>query len=100
MLTVFALYRELLAISYNEIFATVRGVLVNVIPLFLTVLITLTVAMMMMRIVGLILEIVLLKLPAAIAGLFACEMCQMMVLATGWAWSSPSAGCGFPTCPP
>ncbi len=82
LLTVFALYRELLAISYDETFATVRGVPVNVISLTLTALIALTVVMMM-RVVGLILVIALLTLPAAIAGLFARDMRQMMVLASG-----------------
>lgn len=82
LLTVFALYRELLAISYDETFATVRGVPVNTISLILTALIALTVVMMM-RVVGLILVIALLTLPAAIAGLFARDMRQMMVLASG-----------------
>lgn len=84
LLTVFALYRELLAISYNETFATVRGVPVNVISLFLITQIALIVVMMMMmRIVGLILGIALLKRPAAIAGLIARDIRQMMVLASG-----------------
>ncbi len=82
LLTVFALYRELLAISYDETFATVRGVPVNAISLILTALIALTVVMMM-RVVGLILVIALLTLPAAIAGLFARDMRQMMALASG-----------------
>ena len=59
-----------------------RGVPVNVISLILTALIALTVVMMM-RVVGLILVIALLTLPAAIAGLFARDMRQMMALASG-----------------
>lgn len=82
LLTVFALYRELLAISYDEVFATVRGIPVEIISLILTALIALTVVMMM-RVVGLILVIALLTLPAAIAGLFARDMRQMMALASG-----------------
>ncbi len=82
LLTVFALYRSLLAISYDETFATVRGVPVQVISLILTALIALTVVMMM-RVVGLILVIALLTLPAAIANLFARDMRQMMALASG-----------------
>ncbi len=81
LLTVFALYRELLAISYDETFATVRGVPVEAISLILTALIALTVVMMM-RVVGLILVIALLTLPAAIAGLFARDMRQMMALSS------------------
>ena len=80
ILTIFALYPELLAISYDETFATVRGIPVNAISLILTALIAFTVVMMM-RVVGLILVIALLTLPAAIAGLFARDMRRMMVIA-------------------
>lgn len=82
LLTVTAFYRELLAISYDETFATVRGVPVDAISLILTALIALTVVMMM-RVVGLILVIALLTLPAAIAGLFVRNMRRMMALASG-----------------
>jgi len=80
LLIVFALYPELLALSYDETFATVRGIPVNAISLILTALIAFTVVMMM-RVVGLILVIALLTLPAAIAGLFARDMRRMMVIA-------------------
>ena len=82
LLTVVSLYRNLLAISYDQTFATVRGVPVEAISLILTALIALTVVMMM-RVVGLILVIALLTLPAAIANLFARDMRQMMALASG-----------------
>jgi zinc transport system permease protein len=81
LFTVAAFYHELLAISYDETFSTVRGVPVDVISLILTALIALTVVMMM-RVVGLILVIALLTLPAAIAILFARSMRQMMALAS------------------
>jgi len=81
LFTVIALYRSLLAISYDETFAAVRGVPVEIISLILTALIALTVVMMM-RVVGLILVIALLTLPAAIANLFARDMRQMMALAS------------------
>jgi len=80
VLTILAIYPELLAISYDETFATVRGIPVNAISLILTALIAFTVVMMM-RVVGLILVIALLTLPAAIAGLFARDMRWMMVIA-------------------
>lgn len=80
LLIVFALYPELLALSYDETFATVRGIPVNAISLILTALIAFTVVMMM-RVVGLILVIALLTLPAAIAGLFARDMRRMMMIA-------------------
>lgn len=82
LLTVFALYRNLLAISFDETFAIARGVPVNAISLVLTALIALTVVMMM-RVVGLILVIALLTLPAAIANLFTRDMRLMMALASG-----------------
>lgn len=81
LLTVAALYHSLLSISYDETFAAVRGVPVQAISLILTALIALTVVMMM-RVVGLILVIALLTLPAAIANLFARTMRQMMLLAS------------------
>jgi zinc transport system permease protein len=81
LLTVAALYHNLLSISYDEIFATVRGVPVEAISLILTALIALTVVMMM-RVVGLIMVIALLTIPAAIANLFARTMRQMMALAS------------------
>ncbi len=81
LLTVAALYHNLLSISYDETFAAVRGVPVQAISLILTALIALTVVMMM-RVVGLILVIALLTLPAAIANLFARTMRQMMLLAS------------------
>lgn len=81
LLTVAAFYRELLAISYDETFATVRGIPVAAISLILTGLIALTVVMLM-RVVGLILVIALLTLPAAIANLIARNMRQMMALAS------------------
>lgn len=82
LFTVFALYRSLLAISYDEIFAIVRGVPVYLISMILMVLISFTVVMMM-RVVGLILVIALLTLPAATSNLFTVDMRKMMVLASG-----------------
>lgn len=81
LITVLALYHNILAISYDETFAIVRGVPVNAISLILTALIALTVVMMM-RVVGLILVIALLTLPAAVAGLFSRNMLKMMVIAS------------------
>lgn len=82
VITVVAFYRNLLSISYDPIFAIVRGVPVSAISLILTTLIALTVVMMM-RVVGLILVIALLTLPASIANLFVRDMRQMMAAASG-----------------
>ncbi|NES83598.1 MAG: metal ABC transporter permease [Moorea sp. SIO2B7] len=75
------LYKELLAISFDENFAIVRNVPVEGIYLMLLCAIALTVVMMM-RVVGLIMVIALLTMPAAISGQFVKDMKQMMVLAS------------------
>ncbi len=84
-------YKELLAISFDETFATVANVPVDAIYLTLMCLVALTVVMMM-RVVGLILVIALLTMPAAIAGQWVNEMKQMMVLASILGMSFTTAG--------
>jgi len=74
-------YKELLAISFDETFATVENVPVDAIYLLLVVLVALTVVMVM-RVVGLILVIALLTMPAAISGQFVRDLKRMMVLAS------------------
>jgi zinc transport system permease protein len=74
-------YKELLAMSFDETFATVENVPVDAIYLVLVCMIALTVVMMM-RVVGLIMVIALLTMPAAISGQFVKDMKRMMVLAS------------------
>jgi zinc transport system permease protein len=74
-------YRELLAISFDETFAKVTNVPVDAIYLTLMCMIALTIVMMM-RVVGLIMVIALLTMPAAISGQFMRSMKKMMVLAS------------------
>jgi zinc transport system permease protein len=74
-------YKELLAISFDETFATVANVPVDAIYLTLMCMIALTVVMMM-RVVGLIMVIALLTMPAAISGQFVKNMRKMMILAS------------------
>jgi zinc transport system permease protein len=71
-------YKELLAISFDETFATVENVPVDAIYIVLLCLIALTVVMMM-RVVGLIMVIAMLTMPAAIAGLLVRDMKKMMI---------------------
>jgi zinc transport system permease protein len=71
-------YKELLAISFDETFATVENVPVDAIYIGLLCVIALTVVMMM-RVVGLIMVIAMLTIPAAIAGRFVKNMRRMMV---------------------
>jgi zinc transport system permease protein len=74
-------YKELLAISFDETFAEVENVPVTAIYLLLVCLIALTVVMMM-RVVGLIMVIAMLTIPAAIVGQYVRDIRVMMVLAS------------------
>ena len=74
-------YKELLAVSFDETFAAVVNVPVGAIYLMLLCLTALTVVMMM-RVVGLILVIALLTIPAAISGQLVTDIKRMMVLAS------------------
>jgi zinc transport system permease protein len=75
-------YKELLAISFDEVFATVESVPVTTMYLVLMGMVALTVVMLM-RVVGLILVIAMLTIPAAISGQFVRDMRRMMFLASG-----------------
>ncbi|MCJ7518211.1 MAG: metal ABC transporter permease, partial [Anaerolineaceae bacterium] len=77
-----AFYKELQAISFDETFAFVVNVPVDRLYMVLVSLIAVTVVMTM-RVVGLIMVIALLTMPAAIAGLFVKDMKRMMALSTG-----------------
>ncbi len=74
---VFVFYKELLAISFDPVFATTRNVPVNGLYLMLVAAIALTVVMVM-QVVGLIMVIALLTIPAAIAAQFVQDIKQMM----------------------
>ncbi len=74
-------YKELLAISFDEMFAMVENVPVDAIYMMLLCMIALTVVMMM-RVVGLIMVIAMLTMPAAISGQFVKDMKKMMVMAS------------------
>ena len=78
--TVLALYRPLLAVAFDEEFARLRGLPVTFLYLLLLCLVALTVVLLI-RVVGLILVIALLTLPAAIATQYAATLGRMMVLA-------------------
>jgi zinc transport system permease protein len=72
-------YKELLAISFDEAFATAANVRVDAIYLLLFCMVALTVVMLM-RVVGLILVIALLTMPAAISGQFTSHLKRMMIM--------------------
>lgn len=73
-------YRQLQAVAFDEEFARLRGVPVTLFYLLLLCLVAVTVVLLI-RVVGLILVIALLTLPAAIAGHFVQTLGRMMALA-------------------
>jgi len=73
-------YKEFLAISFDEEFAGVCGVRVDMVYLLLLCLVALTVVLLV-RIVGIVLVIALLTMPAAIAKMFTFSLKRMMVYA-------------------
>lgn len=77
-----AFYKELLAISFDETYASTADVRVNVIHLLLYCLVALTVVMLM-RVVGLIMVIALLTMPAAVAGHLTTDLKKMMLSSIG-----------------
>jgi zinc transport system permease protein len=80
LLVVLVAYRELLGMSFDETFATVRNIPVETLHMIVLTLIAVTVVMLM-RVVGLILVIALLTIPAAIASLFLHDLYRIMVAA-------------------
>lgn len=74
---VMLLYRQFLAVCFDPEFARVRGLRVNIYYLLLLVLVALSVVMLI-QVVGLILVIALMTLPAAIAGRFLHSVSGMM----------------------
>ncbi|NEV63416.1 metal ABC transporter permease [Thiorhodococcus minor] len=74
-------YRQFLAISFDEELARLRGVPVAFFYLLLLCLVAITVVLLI-QVVGLILVIALLTLPAAIAGHYVHSLGAMMLIAT------------------
>ena len=80
ILLVVLLYKELLFLSFDEEFSTVVGVPTRRLYLLLLCLVALTVVVLI-RVVGIILVIALLTIPAAIARHFTYSLKKMMLLA-------------------
>ncbi len=81
LLVVALFYRQFLAVIFDEEFARLRGVPVSFFYLLLLCLIAVTVVLLI-HVVGLILVIALLTLPAAIAGHYVHSLGSMMLIAT------------------
>ena len=80
LVIVFLFYKQFISVSFDEEFARLRGIPVERFYLLFLSLVALTVVILI-QIVGLILVIALLTLPAAIAGLYVRSLNFMMVLA-------------------
>ena len=80
LLSVFLFYKQFIAVSFDEEFARLRGIPVERFYLLFLSLVALTVVILI-QIVGLILVIALLTLPAAIAGQYVRSLSLMMFLA-------------------
>ena len=78
---VMAFYKEFLTLSFDEEFGKVVGVPVEVLYFILLGMIALTVVLLI-RVVGIILVIALLTIPAALARQFTYDLRKMMLLAT------------------
>jgi zinc transport system permease protein len=95
IVTVIALYREFQAISFDEEYATAMGLPTERLYLLLLCLIALTVVLLI-RVVGVILVIALLTIPAALSKRFTHRLSTMMTLSvllcalftTGGLWLS------------
>jgi zinc transport system permease protein len=74
-------YRDLLAISYDDEFARLRGVPVNLLYFLFVGLIAVSIVLII-RVVGLILVIALLTIPPSIAEKYSRSLFSMMILST------------------
>lgn len=80
LISVFLLHKRLLVLCFDEDQARLQGVKVERLYLFLLVLVALSVVMLT-QVVGIVLVITMLTIPAAIANLFVARLSRMMVLA-------------------
>jgi zinc transport system permease protein len=79
--TVWLFYRQFLAVSFDEEFARLRGIPVTGFYLLLLCMVAVTVVLLI-QVVGLILVIALLTLPAAIAAQYLNSLGRMMLVAS------------------
>ncbi len=81
LIMVAVFHRQFLAVVFDEEFARLRGVPVGFFYLLLLVLVAVTVVLLI-QVVGLILVLALLTLPAAVAGHYVHSLGRMMLIAT------------------
>ncbi len=80
ILLVGLLYKDLQILTFDEEFARISGIFVDLLYLLLLVLIALT-TVVLIKVVGVVLVIAMLTIPAAIANLFSKNLKKMMSLA-------------------
>jgi zinc transport system permease protein len=81
LLVITGLYKEFLAVSFDQEFSMLQGVHTHFIRGLFLILTALT-AVLLMKITGLIMVIAMLSIPAAIAGMFTGSLWKMMILAS------------------
>jgi zinc transport system permease protein len=87
-------YDRFLAVCFDEEFARLRGVPVGLFYLLLICMISLTVVLMV-TVVGIVMVIALLTLPAAVAGLYSRVLWKMMIVSSLLCMVFTSFGLGF-----
>lgn len=90
----FIFYRQLVLVCFDPEFATIRGIRVGTIHTMLLCMVALTVVILI-QIVGLILVIAMLTLPAASARLFSTSLALMMLIAILLGGMLTSVGLGL-----
>ena len=78
----FIFYHQFQAISFDEEFARIRGIKTNLFYFILLIMTAITVVLMT-TIIGIVMVIALLTIPAAIAGFFAKKIWLIMLIAVG-----------------
>jgi len=79
--SVYVLFKEFLALSFDEEYTKISGIKVDLLYMFLLCLVALTVVILV-RIVGIILVIALLTIPATIARQYTYNIKRMMILSS------------------
>ena len=87
----YVLYHRFMAVCFDEEFARLRGLPARFYYMLLLILIALTIVLLV-RVVGIVMVIALLTLPAAIAGHFARRLWHMMLLAIAVCMCVTTAG--------
>ena len=81
LLVVASLFKELVAVSYDPEFSSIRGVHTGLVRGTFLVLAALTMVMLM-KMTGLIMVMALMAIPAAVVRMFSCGLRRIMVLST------------------